>query len=71
MKQYRLKITWSNGDSEYMGGALEVPQRVLDDTLQMFGDAYPFYRLAEKLIFKAHVRKVEYEEIIPDKEVRF
>jgi len=66
-KQYRLKITWSNGDSEYVGEQLnskEVHELMCDF---MIKDIKPF---EDKVYFMRNARKLECQEYIQEKEIK-
>jgi len=74
MKQYRLKITWSNGDSEMVGKVID--QKDCAQAFQQIIDSInhsPVKTIEnwDNIIVVEHVRKFQFEEIIPNKEVRF
>jgi hypothetical protein len=72
MKQYRLKITWSNGQSEYVGSKCLEKER--EDNLLAYATMIENMNCLvndNKIYALEHVRKFEYEEYIPEKEVKF
>lgn len=64
-KQYRLKITWSNGDSEYVDSLDNVNQLSLNEPWPKTA------RFNGKVYFTDHIRKVEYEEIYQEASEKF
>jgi hypothetical protein len=71
MKQYRLKITWANGQSEYVRKeAYEYTQDEINSRLQAFScDGY-WHVDDNAIVFLQHVRKIEFEEYIPEREIK-
>jgi len=65
MKQYRLKITWSNGDSELVGKAREFTDEELEEGIKTFNQMTEFLIDGKQFIIVSHVRKFEFEEIKP------
>ncbi len=71
MKQYRLKITWSNGDSEYVGKVIE--QKDCAQAYQQIIDSLNMAHIKtienwDSIVVVEHVRKFEFEEVITHKE---
>ena len=66
MKQYRLKITWSNGDSF----SAQDKENLWND-MKVFMDLRCIISIDNKHINLEHVRSIELEEYIPETEVRF
>jgi hypothetical protein len=66
MKQYRLKITWSNGDSEYARKqSFYFTQEEIDTRLQAFSKDTYWHIDDNAIVFLSHARKIEFEEFIP------
>ncbi len=71
MKQYRLKITWSNGDSEYVGGAVN-QIRGIDITCWIpSSSALNVNRIGDKWYYISNIRKVEFEEVPQERSEKF
>lgn len=64
MKQYRLKITWSNGDSEYVGEAVKILRGIdIADWLPSTR-TLNVNRIGDKWYYISNIRKVEFEEVV-------
>jgi hypothetical protein len=66
-KQYRLKITWSNGDSEYMGPLENTKSEIF--AFSWLADG--FLKIGDKAYFTSHIRKAEYEEVYQEASEKF
>ncbi len=65
MKQYRLKITWSNGDSEYSNSFENLDSKLMDEGLKYYAELNQdqYIQIDNKIWAKLHIRKFEYEEV--------
>ena len=67
-KQYRLRITWSNGDSEYVGEAVKILRGIdIADWLPSTR-TLNVNRIGDKWYYISNIRKVEFEEVVTYKE---
>ena len=67
-KQYRLKITWSNGDSEYVGGnATKDRMQALVNSLR----ARESYEVSDILYVSELIRRYQIEEVPQERSEKF
>ncbi len=72
MKQYRLKITWSNGDSEYLTKPNEMTQQKIDTDLRFISTGEKQYYIGDtSIVFLKDIRKVEYEQVPQERSEKF
>jgi|GEM_PF-6277093 hypothetical protein len=72
MKQYRLKITWSNGQSEYLTTPHEMTDQKINYDLHFISTGEKNFYIGDNyIVFIKDIRKIEYEEYIPETEVKF
>jgi len=75
MKQYRLKITWSNGDSEYVGPKITSIASHLEERLQHMAEtikAGNLYLIDPLNSYNlSYIRKFEFEEVHQERSEKF
>jgi len=67
VKNYRLKITWSNSNSEYIGSVISMEESYVAKRIEAMSKAEGKDLITDTAIYYgAHIRKLELEEVKTD-----